>query len=65
MDNRLKAVTNHHGEVVFVGNHRECNRWLLSKYPGSLRKRIKTYEVNSILPGIFRIQLIREEVSNG
>jgi len=65
MDNRLKAVINHRGEVVFAGTHRECNRWLLDTYPGPLGKRIKSYEVNSILPGPFKIQLVKEEVSNG
>lgn len=49
------------GEVVFVGTHRECNRWLLDKYPGPVGKRIKTYEVNRILPGIFRIQTLEGE----
>lgn len=61
MDNRTKVVTDHHGEVVFVGTHRECNRWLLATYPGSFSKRIKTYEVNRILPGIFRIQTLEGE----
>lgn len=61
MDNRTKVVTDPNGEVVFVGTHRECNRWLLDTYPGSLKKRIKTYEVNRILPGIFRIQTLKGE----
>jgi len=61
MDNRTKVVTNQMGEVVFVGTHMECSRWLLDTYPGPFKKRIKTYEASRILPGIFRIQTLEGE----
>lgn len=65
MDNRLKAVTNYNGDVVFVGTHRECNKWLLAKYP------VASYDIRgtkngAFLPGgPFRIQLVEEKVTNG
>lgn len=64
MDNRLKAVIDHHGEVVFAGTHRECNKWLLAKYPVAAYDRRGTTML-AILPGQFKIQLVKEEVSNG
>ena len=65
MDNRTKAVVNHIGEVVFVGTHRECNRWLLNTYPGVFRRRIKKGVYDVVLPGVFRIQLVKGEETNG
>lgn len=64
MDNRLKAIIDYKGDVVFAGTHRECNKWLLAKYPVAAYDRRGTKNA-AILPGPFKIQLVKEEVSNG
>ena len=61
MDKRTTVLTNHNGEVVFIGTHAECSRWLLEKYPNHHNTRTKTNEPNPVLPGIFKIRTLKGE----
>ena len=61
MYKRIKVLTNQNGEVVFVGTHAECSRWLLEKYPNHNDTRRKTNEPNPVLPGIFKIRTLKGE----
>lgn len=61
MDKRTKVLTNQNGEVVFVGTHAECSRWLIENYPNHHNTRTKTNEPNPVLPGIFKIRTLKKD----
>ena len=61
MSNKIKVLTNQNGEVVFVGTHAECSRWLIEKYPNHHDTRINSNVPNPVLPGIFKIRTLKKD----